>query len=248
MRVALDLHIHTLLSPCAGIEMIPISIVRRAIEVGIDMIAITDHNAVGNVEGVIRSALKYAPELVVLPGIEITSKEDVHILGILPSIDSACRLESIIHSHLISSSLKDYSSEQLVVDEDANFVRYEEHLLMGSTDLSIEEIASLIHSFDGIAIPAHIDREAFGLIYNLGIFPPDLDVDAVEISRFVKKDTIESIKRLIPPDIPIVFSSDAHFIDDIIPPKTFLELEDKSFNSLKEALNRYRHIRSHKGG
>lgn len=248
MRVALDLHIHTLLSPCAGIEMIPINIVKRALEVGIDMIAITDHNAVGNVESVIRSALKYAPELKVLPGIEITSREEVHILGILPSVDSANKLESVIHSHLVDSPTKGYSSEQLVVDEDANFVRYEEHFLMGATDLSIEEISSLIHSFNGIAIPAHIDREAFGLIYNLGIFPSNLDVDAVEISRFVKKDILESIKRLIPSDIPVIFSSDAHYLDDIVPPKTFLELEDKSFKSLKEALNRYKYTRSHKGG
>lgn len=248
MRVTLDLHIHTLLSPCAGIEMIPINIVNRASELGIDMIAITDHNAVGNVESVIKAATKYAPGLKVLPGIEITSKEEVHILGIFPLVESAYKLESIIHSHLINSLGRNYSSEQLIVDEDANFIRYEEHFLMGATDLSVEEISDLIHLFDGLVIPAHIDRESFGLIYTLGLFPPNLNVDAVEISKFAKDDTLKSIRRLIPPDVPILFSSDAHFLSDMVPPRSFLELEEKSFDSLKEVLRSHRYIRSDEGG
>lgn len=248
MRFALDLHIHTLLSPCAGVEMIPVNIVRRVQEVGIDIIAVTDHNAVGNAESVIKSALKYAPGLGVLPGIEITSKEEVHILGILPSVESAGELESMIHSHLVNPPVKDALSEQLIVDEDANFIRYEEHFLMGATDLSVEEISALIHSFNGIVIPAHIDRESFGLIYNLGLFPPDLEVDAVEVSKFAKESTLVKIKRLIPPDVPVLFSSDAHFLDDIVPPRSFLELMDKSFDSLKEALKNYGYVRNHKIG
>ncbi|MGC8971454.1 MAG: PHP domain-containing protein [bacterium] len=240
MNVAIDLHIHTLLSPCAGIEMIPINIVRRALELGIDMIAITDHNAVGNVLSVMKCADRYAPGLKVLPGIEITSREEVHILGILPTVKSAIELESIIHEHLSDAPSKNYFSEQLIVDEEANFIRYEEHFLLGSTDFSVEDISELIHSFDGLVIPAHIDRRSFGLIYTLGFFPPDLEVDAVEVSKFTTKEDLEEIKGSIPYNIPIIFSSDAHFLDDFIRPKTFLDLKEKTFDALKDALKHYK--------
>lgn len=240
MKVSIDLHIHTLLSPCAGIEMIPINIVTKTLELGIDMIAITDHNAVGNVLSVMNYAQKYAPELRVLPGMEITSREEVHILGILPNLELAKELEDIIHRHLSSAPNKDYLLEQLIVDEDANFIRYEDHFLLGATDFSVEEISDLIHSFGGIVIPAHIDRESFGLIYTLGFFPSNLDVDAVEVSRFATEESLEFVGDSLPYGIPIIFSSDAHFLSDISRPRTFLELEEKSFNALKKALSDYR--------
>lgn len=240
MKVALDLHIHTLLSPCAGIEMIPINIVTRVQELGIDMIAITDHNAVGNVSSVIDCAKIYAPELKVLPGMEITSREEVHILGILPTLESAKELEFIIHRHLNDVPDRDYMTEQLIVDKDANFIKYEEDFLLGATDLSVEEISTLVHSFKGLVIPAHIDRESFGLIYTLGFFPSDLEVDAVEVSKFATEKDIETVRASIPYRVPIIFSSDAHFLDDISKPRTFLDLEEKSFDALKKALRDYK--------
>lgn len=243
MKVAVDLHIHTLLSPCAGIEMIPINIVMKVLELGIDMIAITDHNAVGNVSSVMDFVKKYAPELVVLPGMEITSREEVHILGILPTLESARELEIIIHNHLSDAPDKNYSTEQLIVDEDANFVRYEEHFLLGATDFSVEEISNLVHSFGGIVIPAHIDRESFGLIYTLGFFPPNLKVDAVEVSKFATEKDLDVVKNSIPYKIPIISSSDAHFLSDFSKPRTFLDLEEKSFEALKKTLRDYKFLR-----
>lgn len=235
MNVKIDLHIHTLLSPCAGIEMIPINIIRKTLEMGDGIIAITDHNAVGNVSSVISAGLKYAPEMTILPGIEITSKEEVHILGIFPSIENAGSIEKVVQEHLAGFHNKDYIFDQLIVDEDANFIRYDEHFLLGATDFTIEEITEIIHSFNGIAIPAHIDRESFGLIYTLGFFPSDLNVDAVEISKFATKEEIVRLKTMLPPDLPIIFSSDAHFLDDFISPRTSIALEEKSFDALKMA-------------
>ena len=240
MNVAIDLHIHTLLSPCAGIEMIPVNIVRRALELGIDMIAITDHNAVGNASSVIDFARKYAPELVVLPGIEITSREEVHILGILPTVETAMELESVIHRHLVDAPGKDYTTSQLIVDDEANFIRYEEHFLLGATDFSVEEISDLIHSFDGIVIPAHVDRESFGLIYTLGFFPRNLNIDAVEVSKFATEEKIEMVRRSLPYDVPIISSSDAHFLEDFVKPRTFLKLREKTFEGLRDAFRNYK--------
>jgi hypothetical protein len=215
--------------------MIPINIIRKTLEMGDGIIAITDHNAVGNVSSVISAGLKYAPEMTILPGIEITSKEEVHILGIFPSIENAGSIEKVVQEHLAGFHNKDYIFDQLIVDEDANFIRYDEHFLLGATDFTIEEITEIIHSFNGIAIPAHIDRESFGLIYTLGFFPSDLNVDAVEISKFATKEEIVRLKTMLPPDLPIIFSSDAHFLDDFISPRTSIALEEKSFDALKMA-------------
>ena len=44
MLIRADLHIHTVLSPCAEVEMIPPLIVERALAEHLDLIAITDHN------------------------------------------------------------------------------------------------------------------------------------------------------------------------------------------------------------
>ena len=43
-----DFHVHTLLSPCAEIEMTPHHIVMQAAEYGIQLLAVTDHNASAN--------------------------------------------------------------------------------------------------------------------------------------------------------------------------------------------------------
>ena len=48
MKIATDLHIHSTLSPCASLEMSPAAIVRRARELALDVIAVTDHNSVDN--------------------------------------------------------------------------------------------------------------------------------------------------------------------------------------------------------
>ena len=80
-----ELHVHTVLSPCAEVEMIPPLIVREALERGISLIAITDHNASSNVSAVQKAAV--GSGLTVMPGMEVQTREEVHILCLFDTLE-----------------------------------------------------------------------------------------------------------------------------------------------------------------
>ena len=52
IRCGADLHIHTVLSPCASRQMRPRAIVREAMEKGMAVIAVCDHNSAANARAV----------------------------------------------------------------------------------------------------------------------------------------------------------------------------------------------------
>ncbi|MBN1934335.1 MAG: PHP domain-containing protein, partial [Anaerolineae bacterium] len=83
-QLSVDLHVHTVLSPCAEVEMIPPLIVQQALEMGLDAIAITDHNCAANVSAVIEAARDSG--LIVLPGMEVQSREEVHLLCLFDAL------------------------------------------------------------------------------------------------------------------------------------------------------------------
>lgn len=208
-----ELHIHTVLSPCAEVEMIPPLIVNEAVIKGINLIAISDHNASANVLAVIKAAL--GSNLTVLPGIEIQTKEEVHVLCLFDTIEQLQYTQSFVTDHL--PALKndpDYFGEQFIVDETGEFIRREEQLLITSVNLTIEEVFSFITKLGGLAIPAHVDRSAFGLLANLGFVPPGIQVEAVEISRNLDLADI-TLKYSQISGYPIIQSGDAHRLDEI---------------------------------
>ena len=82
-----DLHVHTVISPCAEVEMIPPLIVGRARELGLGAIAITDHNTAENVGAVQRAARDTG--LVVLAGMEVQTREEAHILCLFDRLEQA---------------------------------------------------------------------------------------------------------------------------------------------------------------
>jgi PHP family Zn ribbon phosphoesterase len=177
-----DLHVHTVLSPCAEVEMIPPLIIRRARELGLGLIAITDHNSAENVAAVIEAA--EGSGVAVLPGMEVQTREEVHLLTLFDTVEQALAWQAEVYAHL--PGLKndaDHFGAQFVVDATGEYVRTNEWLLLTSTDLSLEAVVAGVQALSGLVIPAHVDRPAFSLIANLGFIPPDLDLPAVEIFR-----------------------------------------------------------------
>ena len=87
-----DTHIHTCLSPCAELDMHPAALIDAAVRAGLDSIAVCDHNSAENAAAVQRAGLSAG--LPVIPGMEITSAEDVHILGLLPDLEAAMALQA----------------------------------------------------------------------------------------------------------------------------------------------------------
>jgi predicted metal-dependent phosphoesterase TrpH len=164
-----DLHVHTLLSPCAAIEMTPRNIIRHAVMAGVDIVAITDHNAGDNVAATLRAAA--GTGVTVLPGMEVQTREEVHLLTLFEKMRNFVQWCEFIKAH--RSPLKNDERKfgaQFVVDEADELVRVEEAMLLASTDLSVQDVAERAAELGGLAIAAHVDRPAFSLLSQLGLF------------------------------------------------------------------------------
>ncbi len=147
--------------------MVPPLIVQTALEKGIQLIAITDHNASANVGVVIEAA--EGTELIVIPGIEVQTQEDVHTICLFDTLDQLYALQKIIDNKLPNlPNQADHLGAQLLVDKNGDFIAFEERLLLTSVQISFSELFTLVKDLEGLFIPAHIDRDAFGLMKTLG--------------------------------------------------------------------------------
>ncbi len=229
-----ELHCHTVLSPCAEVEMIPPLIVETALERGINLLAITDHNASANIRAVQRVA--YGNGLTVLPGMEVQTREEVHLLCLFDTLEQSAAWQSIVNQHLppLENDIEHFG-EQFVVDETGEFIRRETQLLLTSASLSLEDAIGRVRALGGLAIPAHVNRPAFGLIANLGFVPVEVQIDALEVSRHL--NVTDAVKKF--PQIkgyPLVQGGDAHRLDEFLGANVF-ELETPTIAELKMALH-----------
>lgn len=228
-----DLHLHTVLSPCAEVEMIPPLIVRRALELGLDLIAITDHNATHNIAAVQRAAAD--KPLIVWPGMEVQTREEVHLLCLFDDNAAAFAWQQRVDDAL-PPLLNDaeHFGGQFVVDETGEFIREHTPLLLTSTAFSIEDVVAQVNALGGLAIPCHVDRPSFSLLANLGFVPPQLDVPALEISARL---TVAQARAQFPQlgRWPLVQNGDAHRLSEMIA-RTRLSLAAPTVQELRLAL------------
>jgi PHP family Zn ribbon phosphoesterase len=228
-----ELHVHTVLSPCAEIEMIPPLIVEMALERGVDLLAVTDHNATANAPAVQQAAA--GTSLTVLPGMEFQTSEDVHLLCLFDTLDQAAAWQARVDAHLpaVGNNVELFG-DQLVVDAAGDFVRCEPRLLLVAASLSLAEAVKAVHALGGLAIPAHVDRKAYGLLGHLGFVPAGLPVPALEISRWISPtDAQEQYPQLA--GYPLLQNGDAHRLDEILG-ATSVRLEAPTVSELRLAL------------
>ncbi len=229
-----ELHVHTVLSPCADVEMIPPLIVSEAIHLGLDLIAITDHNASANVRAVQKAAQGTA--LTVLPGMELQTREEVHVLCLFDHTDQLEAFQKLVDAALprLDNNV-DYFGEQFIVDETGDFIERETRLLITSTSFSLNEAWEKVTGLGGLLIPAHVDRKAFGLIANLGLVPTDIIIDALELSRHIRPD-LASQKYPQISGYPLIQSGDVHRLEEYLG-VTQLELDHPSISEIRLALH-----------
>ena len=224
-----DLHIHSCLSPCADDDMTPANICGMAHIKGLQAIAVTDHNTARNLPYVKEAADFYG--LILLPGIEVTTREEVHLLGYFRTVDAAVECGEVFSSHLPPMKNKpSFFGNQLVMNTDDEVVAIEDRMLIGATDLDLLECANIIRSHGGIAVPAHINRGSNGLLVNLGMMPAEPDFPVVEVARSLPVDahTVQGCLQL--------YSSDAHQLGAIMEPEFDLITERFSLNGLFDTL------------
>ena len=239
-RFIADLHIHTCLSPCAELDMTPLRIIDAAVKKGLDLIAISDHNSAENTE----IAMKIAQEkgIKVLPAMEVTSYKGAHVLAIFDSIEEVMGMQKIVYKNL-PGGINDekLSSHQVVVNEKDEVIGFNKRILFGAIGLSLKAIVDTIHSFGGIAVASHIDKEIFSVISQFGFISDDIAFDALEISYNTKRQRAEAVFGEYS-SIPWITSSDAHHLNDIGRRTTSFFLEELSFEEIKMAFKGKRRI------
>ena len=230
-----EFHIHTVLSPCASVEMIPPLIIQTAQEKGIDILAITDHNATANAAAVIQAAA--GTGITVIPGVELHTREEIHILCLFPGLAEAAAFQEILDKNLPSGENQpDVWGPQYVVDATGEFICHEQRILSMATHLTLSQAAQIVASLNGLFIPAHIRRSMYGLLPTLGLLPQDVVFDALEIRP---GGSLSALLHEHPglSGYPFVCDGDAHLLDDILGLNQ-LRLREPAFTEICLALHR----------
>ena len=219
-----DFHIHSVLSPCGDKDMTPNNIVNMAALCGLNAIAISDHNSIGNVEACMKVGKNCGVN--VIAGMEIETAEEIHILTLYPSLDAAKEAYQTVYTSLPDiKNRPDIFGEQYYMDDNDEVVGIEEKLLISPTTLSIEEVFDMVQSLNGLFIPAHVDRHSYSILTNLGFIPDNMDIRNIEISHKVTDVDAYLESR---PDLKkysIFRNSDAHYLEDLTQEHAFLDID-----------------------
>lgn len=237
-----DLHIHSCLSPCGDNDMTPNNIAGMAALKGLNIIALTDHNSTKNCPAFFKACRKNG--IIPVPGIEMTTAEDVHIVALFPSLEDALAFDSEYRTHRIPVKNRvEIFGDQLILDEEDRVIGTEEDLLLNATDLSIDDACALARRYNAAVFPAHIDRDENGIIAMLGDIPVEAGFTCVEFRDGSKAE--EYMKKYSLEDKMILSDSDAHYLWDINEAENSLMIEDEPYSS---DLVRRRLIEMIKGG
>ena len=235
-KLKVDLHIHTVLSPCADLEMSPRNIIKAAVDKGINVIGITDHNSTLQYPITQKIAAKHG--ILVLAGAEVTSREDVHNLVFFETDE-----KRLVFQQFIEKKQKKIKNDprkfgyQVLVDENDNILKEINHYLGMALDAGIDEIEEMVHCLGGLYIPAHINRARYSLKSQLGFVPEGIKADALEIfNRTVTNEFLQENTKLS--NYTLLKNSDSHYINNVGMFYSTFHVEHASFNEIKLALKR----------
>jgi len=215
--------------------MYPRAVVAMSLARRLDIIAICDHNTSENVPYVVKAAK--GTGLTVFPGMEIMSSEEVHVLALFDKQENLVMLQDLVYRHLPGKNDEERFGCQAIVNEHDEVEGLSERLLIGATVLPLQRIVSEIQGLGGLAVAAHIDRESFGLLGQLGFVPQDLPLDALEISG---RTGLARARSRYPElaRFPMIESSDSHIITDIGKGFTRALMEEATTSELKMAFEK----------
>jgi len=217
--------------------MSPQLILEQAVQKGLNLISITDHNTVQH--SILACKLSEGIPIRVIPGVELTSREEVHLLAYFPNVDALLKIEKEIDNYLPKrKNNSQVFGYQLCYDLKGEIVGIDYTLRQVALNIGLDNLVEFIHSIEGIAVPAHIDKNRFSLLSQLGFLDREANFDAVEISKFKwRKEKFQLGNTWS--DFPVIAGSDSHGVEDI--GLFFMEdkqEEIKNFISLKDFLKR----------
>lgn len=231
MKLYYDFHIHSALSPCGDNDMTPNNLINMSIIKGLDAVALTDHNACENVRAVAAVA---GDKIIFIPGMEVETSEEVHIVTLFPTADAAEEMQRILtDSSPFIPNRPEIFGNQYIMDENDEICGEIDRMLVTASGLDIYTVVAAAKDLGGIAYPAHIDRESYSVLSNLGFIPPDLDISAVEITEKSRA----ALEGEYSNRYNIITSSDAHYLWDISERNHYIEVSDASVRGILNAIS-----------
>ncbi len=221
-----DLHIHSCLSPCGDDDMTPDVLVGMSMLNGVELVALTDHNSVRNCPAAAAAAAEYGMGFI--PGCEVTTAEDVHMVCLFPDLDRAMAFGDALEPCMADvENRPEIFGNQIICHPDGSTEIYH-RLLIPATSISITELPDFVAPFGAICYPAHVDRDANGLFAMLGLWPEDLHCPAVEIRNILPSGVPDGLKTIM--------ASDSHRLDALPQGGFPLPLKSADFQGLAEYL------------
>ena len=174
---------------------------------GLQAIAVTDHQSAAMVRAVSSCAKRAG--LLLLPGLEICTREEVHLLAYFASLEQAEAMGLWCCQRLPDRKNRpEYFGNQWIRDEADKIIAQEERLLIQALSVGLTEVCRCVRALGGVPVPAHINRGANGILQALGFLPPEEMFTALEICPQLPLDMDPCARR-------ILHSSDAHRLGDI---------------------------------
>ena len=227
-----DFHIHSCLSPCADDDMTPNNIAGMCTLAGLNIAALTDHNSSKNCPAFFAAAKKQG--IIPIAGMELTTAEDIHIVCLFRELDGALAFDKFVEEHRVMKipNRPDIFGNQYIMDGEDEVIGTDEYFLPAATDIMVDDVPTLVHEYGGICYPAHIDRQANGIIATLGTLP---DIKGFDCAEFNDGENRESYMERFPilKEKRILVSSDAHYLWNIRDKEAYIEIDDEPYSGRK---------------
>ena len=232
MKLYYDFHLHSCLSPCGDNDMTPYNLVNMAKILGLDIIALTDHNSAQNC----RAAMTVGESvgLTVVPGMELCTSEEVHIVCLFDDVNNAEAFSDYVLSTVPPvKNRPEIFGDQLMMNGGDGIVGTQELLLTTASGISIENAVETVGQYGGVCYPAHIDRSSYSVISNLGMITDEMNFAAVEMTENADQNEYRS-KYPIIKDMPVFVSSDAHYLENMREAKHTIDVAENSAKAVVE--------------
>lgn len=229
-----DLHLHSCLSPCGDMDMTPNNLVNMAALLGCDIIALTDHNTCRNTPAAVK--VGQAAGVLVIPGMELCTAEEAHVVCLFETVEDALAFDAYVYAHIPKvPNRPEIFGEQWILNENDEKIGEIPELLLTAADISVNDVQALVKAYNGVAFPAHVDKDAYSVTASLGAIPPEAAFRAAELS--LAADAAQ--QRLLHPELEtmtLLRSSDAHYLHLMPEEHQTVELPEKTAKALLDVL------------
>ena len=226
MKLYYDFHTHSCLSPCGDNDMTPYNLVNMAKLLGLDIIALTDHNTCENCASAVKAG--EAIGLTVIPGMELCTSEEVHVVCLFPDVESAMKFSDYVISSMPPvKNRPDIFGEQLIMDETDNVIGNQEKLLTIASAISISDVCRTVEDYGGVCYPAHIDRSSYSVLSNLGMITEDMGFNAVEMTAEADRNALISMHPILE-GATIFVDSDAHYLENMKDAENIIDIPENT--------------------